>query len=134
MSIDEINERLPKDYEPNVINFRGLWWTAGGLAALIVFGFLLMQGLTQLFGTSRESKERRPTPESLASSAEPTLEPNQAAALAALRTVEQARLNGYAWIDKEAGTARIPIARATEILSQHAAAAEKSADGVNRND
>jgi len=40
------------------------------------------------------------------------------AALAASRSHDAARLTGYGWIDRQQGTVRIPIDRASEILAK----------------
>jgi hypothetical protein len=47
----------------------------------------------------------------------PRLQVDPAADLAALRAAESARLASYAWIDREHGIARIPIARAMALLA-----------------
>jgi hypothetical protein len=49
---------------------------------------------------------------------EPRLQVNPATDLIRMRDVENVTLNNYAWIDEEAGTARIPIARAMAILAE----------------
>lgn len=46
----------------------------------------------------------------------PALESDPQAALAAYQARERAKLEGYAWVDRNAGVARIPVSRAMEIL------------------
>lgn len=46
----------------------------------------------------------------------PRLEVKPGASLAELRAAEDADLNSYGWIDKKAGTIRIPIDRAMELI------------------
>ena len=41
------------------------------------------------------------------------------ASLAELRAAEDADLNSYGWVDREAGIARIPIDRAMQLLLEH---------------
>lgn len=48
--------------------------------------------------------------------AEPRLETAPGQTLAALKPIEQERLNTYAWINRSAGTVRIPIDRAIDLL------------------
>lgn len=55
---------------------------------------------------------------------EPRLLADPRAALLELRAEEDALLNGYGWVNREAGIVRIPIARAIDIL---AAPARKAA-------
>ena len=38
--------------------------------------------------------------------------------LAAFRAKEDAKLHGYAWVDKDAGVVRIPIERAMEMIAE----------------
>jgi hypothetical protein len=116
-------------HEPNMISFRGLWWTAAGLATLISGGFLLMEGLTSLFGPpdagDRPGGEERQTPP-LVDAAD--LDVDQAAALAALRKREKERLNEYAWVDEPNRIARIPIKRALDLLSNPSDVPEARSD------
>jgi hypothetical protein len=46
----------------------------------------------------------------------PRLQVNPRRDLATLRAREQALLDGYAWVDRDAGKVRIPVARAMELL------------------
>jgi hypothetical protein len=50
----------------------------------------------------------------------PALEANQRGSLRELREQERAVLTEYAWIDPNAGVARVPIKRAMEILAHRA--------------
>lgn len=47
----------------------------------------------------------------------PALESDPQAALAAFQTREKARIQNYAWVDRNTGVARIPVSRAMEILA-----------------
>src|SRR5262245_1179145 len=49
---------------------------------------------------------------------EPRLQEDPMADLARMRAEEQAALDGYGWVDREHGVARIPVQRAMEILVQ----------------
>ena len=49
---------------------------------------------------------------------QPRLEVKPGASLAELRAAEDADLNSYGWIDRSAGTARIPIDRAMQLILQ----------------
>ena len=47
---------------------------------------------------------------------QPRLEVKPGASLAELRAAEDAELKSYGWIDRKAGTVRIPIDRAMQLL------------------
>jgi hypothetical protein len=49
---------------------------------------------------------------------EPRLQADPLGDLHALRAEEDALLHGYAWVDRKAGTVRIPIERAMALLAQ----------------
>ncbi|MDB5413279.1 MAG: hypothetical protein JWR10_1614 [Rubritepida sp.] len=53
----------------------------------------------------------------------PRLEADPTAELRALRAEQAAQLEGYAWVDRERGLLRIPVARAMEILAARGQAA-----------
>ena len=59
-----------------------------------------------------------PNFEPLARFPSPHLQLNPAKDLAAFRRQEDAELGGYGWIDRQAGTVRIPINRAIDLLAQ----------------
>jgi hypothetical protein len=63
------------------------------------------------------------TPES----PQPALLVNEPTALSAYRAAEAASLSGYAWIDRNAGTVRIPIDRAKTLLLERGLPARPSA-------
>lgn len=50
--------------------------------------------------------------------AQPQLQSNPRADLARLQTEQAGRLQGYAWVDRADGVARIPIERAMQLLSE----------------
>lgn len=50
---------------------------------------------------------------------EPRLQVRPADDLALFQKEQQETLNSYAWVDREAGVARIPIQRAMEILAEN---------------
>jgi hypothetical protein len=55
--------------------------------------------------------------------AEPRLQSDPRADLARLRAEQTGRLQGYAWVDRERGVARIPIERAMALLADQGQAA-----------
>ena len=65
--------------------------------------------------------ESRPVRSGAGSSApgtpEPLLQTNPGQHLATMRRAEDSLLQGYAWIDRQSGTVRIPIARAMDLIA-----------------
>jgi hypothetical protein len=48
----------------------------------------------------------------------PRLQADPRRDLEVMRAEEAARLDGYAWVDREAGSVRIPIARAMDLVAE----------------
>ena len=59
----------------------------------------------------------------------PRVDTDQAGTLRELRAREKSLLSEYAWVDREAGVARIPIRRAIEILAQRPAPSPELPNG-----
>jgi hypothetical protein len=58
----------------------------------------------------------------------PSLNADQRGSLHALRARENELLSEYAWVNREAGIARIPIRRAMKILGQQSTPTDERAD------
>jgi hypothetical protein len=98
-------------------------WTAA-VFGLIVFAAATMWLLLGRFDTRLAEESAPASP--LASYAPqeppaPRLQVDPSADLARLRSTEQAQLDGYAWVDRGAGTVRIPIERAMKLLVERRA-------------
>jgi hypothetical protein len=65
---------------------------------------------------SAESPSRIVVPHPIAP--EPRLQENPTADLNRFRATEEAKLNGYGWVDRERGIIRIPIERAMDLLAR----------------
>jgi len=65
------------------------------------------------------------SPPPSASLKEPVLQVDEAAELEKMRTKEDALLNSYGWVDKDAGIVRIPIDRAIELTAEQGFSASK---------
>jgi hypothetical protein len=95
-----------------------------GLLVVLVLTAAAMFGLFHVL--EREEARLSPPANPLAAAEGPRLPPQPRLQahplkdLEQLRTAENERLTTYAWVDKSAGTVRIPIARAIEILAQRA--------------
>lgn len=107
----------PVDHE---IHFRGILVFVGGLTAVTLVVFALMWGVAIFFKGSLVKKD--PPPPKLEEAREtrvppgPNLQPNPSADLAAFRAAEERELAAWAWVDREKGVARVPAARALEIV------------------
>lgn len=110
---DEAYER--RDLSPRVI---GLF-----LVGLVIATALTLLAIWALFDhfAARQSRADRP-PSPLADvrqiPPEPRLQVSGAADLAAFRAREESELTSYGWVDRKAGTVRIPIDRAMDLLLQ----------------
>jgi hypothetical protein len=94
-------------------------------AALVVVLALVSGGLWLLLDHYRARAARLgPPPSPLAGEygrrlpPEPRLQAAPLKDLEALRAEEDALLQGYAWVDRQAETVRIPIGRAIELLAE----------------
>lgn len=93
-------------------------WTVGVLA-LMVFALAAMWPL--LGGLNRYLARTGPPPNPMAAYAPkeppaPRLQTDPLGDLQALRVREQAQLDGYGWVDRQAGAVHIPVDRAMALL------------------
>jgi hypothetical protein len=118
-------------HEHSDINIRALVWSAAVLAGVSIGAAILVYFLFNFF--EREAKSRDPKLSPLAMPAaqmppttnttpefgdapEPRLLTSEPANLWNIRQREQQILQGYGWVDKGAGVARIPIDEAKKLL------------------
>ena len=106
--------------DPRDVNARGIMVF---LAFLVVFAVAVnfgMRGLMALFdkGYPPTDTNRSPILTAVPSQAPPLprLQPDPVGDLNDLRQQEDQILQGYAWVDQGAGKARIPVARAMQLL------------------
>ena len=100
-------------HEPNVVAARKLHWIIVALGAGLVAIMLLMYLLAHTWLKTSE-------PPITAIPPQPRLQSRPAVDLAAERAREQALLDSYGWVDRDAGVARIPVERAMELLVRDA--------------
>lgn len=90
------------------------------LSALVVMGIVIQVGLWWMFQKLEQEQAKREAPRTLVNVEAPTPEPrlqiNPQGDLDELRRQENEILTTYGWIDREKGTARIPIDRAMQIF------------------
>jgi len=110
-------------------------WAVGKFAiALVLLGILSLAGLFALFryflqayggalapvATNYQVDARKMPPA-------PQLEVTERLDLARERAAEDKLLNSYGWVDQQAGTVRIPIERAIDMIAQQGLAARPQA-------
>jgi hypothetical protein len=113
-------------HEQRDVTARLIAWAGVGLLVLALFTFVAMAGVLGLLG-EREARLSPPASPLAADYGlqippEPRLQDNPVADLEALRAEEDFLLHGYAWVDRDTGTVRIPIERAIELLAETQAA------------
>ena len=106
-----------------------------GYIALFGIGVVMAVGLavviTSLFVHYRElqhARQETPVPRlarERESMPEPRLQVDAPNELRQMRAAEEAALNSYGWVDKEAGVVKIPVDRAMEILAKKGLPARK---------
>jgi hypothetical protein len=112
----DISEKL--GHEPPLdVNTRGVAMSGAALIGSIFLGLLLVGGLVLVFSKiyGGAPDVAPPTTAGIPGTPPPDARtPN----LKTLRATENKLLTEYAWIDDETGIARIPIARAMEIIAE----------------
>jgi hypothetical protein len=110
-----------QDVNPRAVMIAALVLTAVVVLVSIGAGFLLLHYAAR---ETRRSAPASPLGESYGRRVppEPRLQADPLGDLHALRAEEDALLNGYGRVDRQAGTVRIPIERAMDILADRSAA------------
>ena len=107
----DLNELAALGHEPIETDVRAVWRTGAALAVVVVATFVLIIGLMKWFAAAKGAPAAN-----YAATNDP--KPNQQVSLQELRVQEQEMLNEYEWVDQASGTARIPVIRAIEIISE----------------
>jgi hypothetical protein len=118
---------LPKvGHEQTDVPVRWVWLTAGGMVIGSILISLIVVLMFDVLARRHSAADQSATAQGVAPSIsgslrkfpEPRLQVAPEVDLAALRAREEAELNSYGWIDKQAGIVRIPIERAMELMAQ----------------
>jgi len=116
---------MPRQVQPAIghetrdLNVRAVSLFAAGL---VLCGTIIYIGAAGLFAffkqqhPSAESVSRITVPHPIAP--EPRLQANPTDDLDRFRATEEAKLNGYGWVDKDRAVIRIPIERAMDLIAQ----------------
>jgi len=107
--------------EADGVSYRGIVWFVAILVGTTLVCQILMWGMFVLFDrqVARADTGRSPMAAPMGQPAPaPNLLTDERGNLQDFRTNEDRTLTTYGWIDKNAGTVRIPIDRAKELLLQ----------------
>ena len=122
MRNNEQNDAEKLGHEPFSVSGRMVAKGFMVLFGVLFAALLLMAGLTFVLTKWDGGEATVEAPDPVATPpGVPTLDSNQREGLRALRAKESRVLTEYAWVDANAGVARIPIKRAMEIMGQRSA-------------
>ncbi len=135
-----VNQNGHGDFERRDIGAGGVMWFLVGLGAVIVVAYFLVQGIYNVLNTHFAENQPAPSPLSAnvpkdtrklpapygsdyqkylkESFPAPQLETDERTELNDVRLREENTLSTYDYVDKNAGTIRIPIDRAMDLLVQ----------------
>jgi hypothetical protein len=121
------------DYERSDIGARGVLYFLAGLAVAVVFVYLIVAGIYSYLD-KRAASEQAPVNPLITNAPtdtrhisgeypqgafpNPRLETDERGQLNDIRLKEEQTLSTYDYIDKNAGTVRIPIDRAMDLIAQ----------------
>jgi protein SCO1 len=118
---EELEGHVPAEREASLLNLRTLLIAVAGLIGMILF-IQLVAGAIFVYFRATELPDRPGLPavrDTLPPPPGPGLQVEPDDDLRRVRATEQARLQGYGWVDRDAGLVHIPIERAMEILAEH---------------
>jgi hypothetical protein len=108
-------------HEERDVSVGRVFAAVAGVGAVIVLTFVAMRGLLAGYEARPGTEAPRLAAEyGRTAPPEPRLQTNPREDLRRLHEQEDALLNGWAWVDRSAGTARIPIDRAMALLAERA--------------
>jgi hypothetical protein len=115
----ETQER-PDLYEHKDANTRGVWWFLFGLLSFLAISAFAMAGIYRFFGAQPGMSAEELTPLAPARQVPPTprLQTRPQLDMESMRAYEHRVLRTYGWVDQKAGTVRIPIDRAMDMLAE----------------
>ena len=105
-----------RHHEHSDINVRGILWVALGLFVSAAMIQLLIFGLFGYFAKREAPAGQQPSIESLLPAEAIRLQKDPEGDLKRIQEEVDRIMNGYRWMDREAGVARIPVERAMKLL------------------
>jgi len=111
------------DRESQDLNIRGVLVSWFAIVGMVVISILIAFGLTALLGEHRTAD----TSVAIGQFPTPRVESHPQQQLAEYQHEQQAKAEGYRWIDRKSGVVHIPIDRAMQVLAgRHRAADRKT--------
>jgi hypothetical protein len=122
-------------HEPNTVSSRAVVRFVLGLASILIVVHFLIWGVFQLLKQDAKSEDR-PLPPGVSKQfarlpPAPRLEDRPLAPRAQLNARENRILGTYGWVDKKAGTVRIPIERAMDLITNRGLPATATAPAAS---
>ncbi len=105
-------------YEPSDVDARAVLWIALAMVVIIGLFAAALGGLVGLFHSEAQGPAVSPLARVEIRPPTPRLDANPAHTLAAVQEREAADLEGFGWVDRDAGIARIPIEQAMRLLAE----------------
>ncbi len=122
-------------HEPDAVRVRSILLSLGGLGIFVVACAALVYGVFRLLGIDARSEDRSMPPNVARAihrlPPQPRLEAHPLALRTNLNAAESARLGSYGWIDRNAGTVHVPIARAIDLLVERGIPATATAPATS---
>jgi len=104
------------------IHVRAIFGVLAGLALLVALSFAGMWTFAKVLKTRSVARDPEPLPVAEANAPRPrpraALQADPTADMAKFAKEEEAAVTSYAWVDRDAGVARIPVTRAIEIVAE----------------
>lgn len=111
-------------HETRDVNVRGAMWFTVILSVAILASLGLMKLTFDQFAAAEDRQQSEPasslTGTGPSQPPQPRLQMSPVQDLQAMRAEQEALLSSYAWVDREAGVARIPVERAMQLLVEAA--------------
>lgn len=111
---------MQRGHEFRDVHLRGIVLAATTLIGTVVITLFMLWGFFNLLQGARQAATRPSSP--LVTTPiippQPRLQVNAAAEYQSVRATQEAQINGYQWIDQNAGKVRIPIDQAMNLLAQ----------------
>jgi hypothetical protein len=128
----DVGEKLPGERELSDVGFRAIVLFGLGL---LIFAGVIHVSMNWIFGYFAARQARLDVrPSALADPRqvppEPRLQITPAQDLQQMRAAEDALLNTYGWVDREAGIVRLPIDRAIQLLAERGLPAQSEQSGT----
>jgi hypothetical protein len=116
---DTETQHLTVPVEGDGVSYRGIGWFVVILVGTTLFCLALVWGLFELTEYRTARAEAPPAPLSIPAGDQPpgpNLLTDEPAHLRSVREREETVLTTYSWVDESAGTVRVPIERAKQML------------------